>query len=146
VLVRAFRREDAFAMHLLAKSAPEAAQWTLASYERLLEEGQQAWLVEQGTLLNGFLVARILSPDMEIMNLAVLVQWRRKGIAAALLAAAEAEARTKKVTRIFLEVRESNAGAIAFYEGSGFTKMARRAGYYQEPPEAAILMEKEISP
>ena len=146
MLVRTFRREDAFAMHLLAKNAPEAAHWTVESYERLLEESQQAWLLEQGKLLHGFLVARILSPDMEIMNLVVLVQWRRKGIAAALLAEAEAEARTKKVTRIFLEVRESNAGAIAFYEGRGFKKMSRRIGYYQDPPEAAILMEKEIAP
>jgi [ribosomal protein S18]-alanine N-acetyltransferase len=145
VLVRAYRSEDAFAMHRLAKSVPEAAQWTIESYERLLEESQQGWLVEQQKLLFGFLVARILSPDMEIMNLAVLAQWRRKGIAAALLATAENEGRAKKVTRIFLEVRQSNAGAMAFYEGRGFRKMSRRAGYYQDPQEAAILMEKELT-
>ena len=144
--IRAFRAEDAAAVHELAGSAPEAGQWTLASYERLLQDGQQGWVAELGESLGGFLVVRIIPPEMEIMSVVVAADLRRKGLAAALFAAAEKEAHEKRVSREFLEVRESNSTAIAFYERNGFTKMGRRANYYANPAEAAILMEKGISP
>jgi ribosomal protein S18 acetylase RimI-like enzyme len=44
-----------------------------------------------------------------------------------------------------MEVRESNAGAIAFYQKQGFSKSGRRPGYYRDPVEAAILMEKKLT-
>jgi ribosomal-protein-alanine acetyltransferase len=131
-------------VHELGGGAPEAGQWTLGSYERLIQEGQRGWVAEFGGSLSGFLVVRIIPPEMEIMNLVVAGELRRKGVAAALLAAAEKAAREKKVSRAFLEVRESNGAAIAFYEGNGFAKMGRRANYYANPAEAAILMEKGI--
>ena len=44
---------------------------------------------------------------------------------------------------MFLEVRESNLPAISFYESLGFRKTGRREGYYQNPPEAALILEKK---
>jgi ribosomal-protein-alanine N-acetyltransferase len=46
---------------------------------------------------------------------------------------------------VFLEVRESNRAAIAFYDKHGFAKTGRRVRYYQDPVEAAILMEKKLT-
>ena len=46
------------------------------------------------------------------------------------------------VSRVFLEVRESNKGAMAFYERAGFQRAGRREGYYQDPREAALVFEK----
>jgi ribosomal-protein-alanine N-acetyltransferase len=43
-----------------------------------------------------------------------------------------------------LEVRAGGAGAIALYEGLGFTVTGRRRGYYREPAEDALLMEMEL--
>jgi ribosomal-protein-alanine N-acetyltransferase len=42
---------------------------------------------------------------------------------------------------VFLEVRESNVGAIAFYRGLGFEGIGMRRDYYQDPKEAATVME-----
>jgi ribosomal-protein-alanine N-acetyltransferase len=46
---------------------------------------------------------------------------------------------------VFLEVRESNQAAIAFYSKHGFAKMGRRPSYYRVPDEAAIVMEKKLT-
>ena len=108
--------------------------------------GQQGWVAEIDGVVSGFLVVRILPPEMEFMNVVVAAELRGKGLAGELIFAAENEARVKNVTRALLEVRESNAAAISLYERYGFSKMGFRPGYYQNPSEAAILMEKEISP
>jgi ribosomal-protein-alanine acetyltransferase len=141
---REFEPTDASTAHALAASSPGAGQWSSRSYERLREEGLQGWVAESGGAVCGFLVVRILSPEMEILNVVVSSQQRRKGIAAALFSVAEKEAREKKVGRVFLEVRESNAAAISFYKRYGFRKMGFRVGYYADPVESALLMEKDI--
>ena len=41
---------------------------------------------------------------------------------------------------VFLEVRESNVIAQAFYKSLGFKELSRRQGYYSAPPEAGIVM------
>jgi ribosomal-protein-alanine N-acetyltransferase len=144
-MIRVFRPEDAAAVQALASSSREAAQWAAANYERIPEIGQQGWVVENEGMLTGFLVVRIISPEMEILNLAVATESRRKGLAARLFAAAEQKAREENVSRVFLEVRTSNSAAISFYERMGFTKMGLRADYYRDPLEDAILMEKGIT-
>ncbi len=55
------------------------------------------------------------------------------------------EFRLERRKSAYLEVRESNTGAIAFYEKQGFAKTGRRKGYYREPDEAAVTMEFENS-
>jgi ribosomal-protein-alanine N-acetyltransferase len=143
--IREFRVADAAAVHTLAKSAVEAGQWSLESYERLHELGEMGWVVERDGSVRGFLVVRIIAPEMEILNLAVAAEARRNGLAAKLLVAAEKTALEKSVKRVFLEVRETNVVAIAFYERHGFGKMGSRAGYYRDPVESAVLMEKGIA-
>ena len=85
----------------------------------------------------GFLVSRTLvAGESEILNLAVAVGCRRQGIAKALV-----EALLSDVSgAIFLEVRASNEAARAFYKSLGFEEVAIRAGYYEKPPEPAIVM------
>lgn len=90
----------------------------------------------------GFLVSRQTfagdktSPaEREILNLAVAAAFRRKGIATALL-----EQELARGGIHFLEVRESNRGALALYGKIGFVCAGRRAEYYRSPVEAAIVM------
>ena len=45
----------------------------------------------------------------------------------------------------YLEVRESNTGAISFYEKQGFSKTGLRKAYYRNPDEAAVTMEKKLA-
>ena len=46
--------------------------------------------------------------------------------------------------RVFLEVRESNRGGIALYEGLGFQQVGRRERYYSDPMEAALVLAKDL--
>ena len=82
-------------------------------------------------------MARTLAADeQEILNLAVTPDFRRKGVARALLDHAFKGFRGA----VFLEVRESNDVAQEFYKSLGFKELSKRAGYYDSPPESAIVM------
>jgi [ribosomal protein S18]-alanine N-acetyltransferase len=143
--IRKFSPEDAAALEAIAKLSPETAQWSLDTYARLCDQGQQAWVAESGGVLCGFLVGRMAADEAEILNVAVDPAKRRSGIASALLNAALADFRHAGALTVFLEVRESNHAAIRFYENRGFAKTGRRPGYYQRPTEEAVLMMRELT-
>jgi ribosomal-protein-alanine N-acetyltransferase len=144
--IRAFRAEDAGALTLILREAPEAANWTQASYREWMNSpGAVAFVSESGGSAAGFIIGRQMADEAEILNLAVAPLARRRGEGGALLKAALYEFRARGVTRVFLEVRESNATGITFYERRGFFKTGRRAGYYHNPDEAAILMEMKLA-
>jgi ribosomal-protein-alanine N-acetyltransferase len=88
----------------------------------------------------GYIVARETAGELHINNVAVRVEYRRRGIGAALLGRVIAQARLRKANAAFLEVRSANLAAQALYEKSGFKAIARRADYYSEPREDAVVM------
>ena len=145
VSIRPLRSEDAAAVHQLAACSPEASQWPQKSYEQLGESGMRGWVAETAETLAGFLIVRVIAPESEILNIAIAPSQRRKGIATALLTEAENTLKKDNVTRVFLEVRESNQRAIAFYKKYGFAATGRRPAYYREPPEPAVLMERKLT-
>jgi ribosomal protein S18 acetylase RimI-like enzyme len=98
--------------------------------------------------------------DYELENMAVAENWRRQGVGGRLLVAGLQWCRAwgfagmsadrsrpfeKSIPRtgLWLEVRASNRGAIAFYERAGFRVTGHRPAYYVQPVEDAILMRKE---
>jgi ribosomal-protein-alanine N-acetyltransferase len=90
----------------------------------------------------GFLSCRtLLRPgedqpgEFEILNLAVDPEWRRKGVAKALL-----RHQLARGGEHFLEVRESNTAARKLYEGMDFQVIGTRTNYYSNPEESAIVM------
>jgi ribosomal-protein-alanine N-acetyltransferase len=88
----------------------------------------------------GFVLVRAVADEMEIMNLAVDPDSRLQGIARRLLADAIDEVRRADVKRVYLEVRESNSAARAFYSSAGFVEQGRRKNYYSHPAEDALLL------
>jgi ribosomal-protein-alanine N-acetyltransferase len=113
-------------------SAPQAAHWEPRSYL-----DYQLLVAEQDTEMTGFLAWRVtVRGEAEILNLVIHPLHRRQGAATALLQ------RVLEGFRgvIYLEVRESNSSARAFYEKLGFRTAARRPGYYSSPPETAVIM------
>jgi [ribosomal protein S18]-alanine N-acetyltransferase len=88
----------------------------------------------------GYIVARETAGELHINNFAVRSGHRRRGIGAALLERVLAEARVRKANAAFLEVRSGNHAAQALYEKSGFRAIARRANYYSDPREDAVVM------
>jgi ribosomal-protein-alanine N-acetyltransferase len=91
----------------------------------------------------GVVVAWRVAGDAHIMELAVSPAARRRGCGSALLEAACAAAR-EPGGACLLEVRESNAGAAALYERTGFQRVGRRPKYYPNG-EAAVLMTRPPS-
>lgn len=77
----------------------------------------------------------------EIANLAVAKYAHRKGLASQLLTNALGYAAEKNVVSVYLEVRESNVAARALYASKHFQEIGRRRGYYQRPPEDALVLQ-----
>ena len=144
--IRAMRREDVAAVSAILAESPEAANWNVQSLpESLNWPGMVALVGESGRAVMGFVMARQTADEAEILNIAVASLARGKGIGGHLLEAALKEFAVHNVCRIFLEVRESNGTAKRFYERAGFVQTGKRAKYYRDPEEAAVLMEKRYS-
>jgi ribosomal-protein-alanine N-acetyltransferase len=87
----------------------------------------------------GYAVASVAGDVTELQRIAVDVSHRRTGIASALLAEAVALAGGAGSDRLLLEVREDNAGALAFYAGRGFVEVDRRRRYFRDGATAVVL-------
>ena len=79
-----------------------------------------------------------------MMNIAVAPEYRKQGIGKALIEALMEYLRQKKVIALLLEVRVSNASAIALYQKMGFEQVGRRPKYYRNPREDALIMRREL--
>jgi len=119
---------------------PWAARWTPESYLPGSDPGMCAWVAERDGWIAGFVLARYAGGEMEVLNLAVAEAARRTGVGRALVRAALAEGEARGAAQAFLEVRESNAGAIEFYARLGFSAIGRRTPYYQAPVEDALIL------
>ena len=81
----------------------------------------------------------------QITNIAVLNEYRRKGIARQMLEILIQKAKERQISVLSLEVRESNFSAISLYEKFEFHKVGLRKDYYKNPTENAVLMDLTIS-
>ncbi len=100
---------------------------------------------ETGALV-GYLVISRYVDAWHVMNVAVAPDWRRKGVATALLRRLLDETRHDAERGYTLEVRLSNVGAIALYEGFGFRPKGVRRGYYTDNREDALIMWRDPVP
>lgn len=94
------------------------------------------WL---GQELVAFLVFRVVLDEAEIIEIGVSPDFRRRGFANQILSCG-LTALPKSVTIVHLEVRSQNLAAVSLYEALGFLRVGARPGYYQNPPDTAILM------
>ena len=97
---------------------------------------------EDGTVL-GYAGLQTVLDEGYINNVAVDPRFRRQGVADELIAAFVRFGKAK-LAFLTLEVRASNAPAIALYEKHGFQEVGRRKDYYDDPKEDAILMTLEF--
>lgn len=137
-----------------ARAADVAAVATLEQ----LSLGRDAWsqaLVEQGITgslptvhyrvfredgaVVGYVVVSVAGDVVELQRIAVDPGRRRSGIASELLDDVVRLAGAEGAERVLLEVREDNAGALAFYAAHGFTELARRPRYYRDGASAVVM-------
>ncbi len=111
--------------------------WTAADFNDLKKSGCDI-IASQ----NGFIVWRVVCDECELISIGVAPTARRSGIAAAMLAIMESDAKKNGAKKVFLEVAEDNAPARTLYKNIGYTEIGRRPKYYDGVD--AILMEKNL--
>ncbi len=132
VLIREIGIGDLPAISAIQAASPEASQWAAEEYL-----SYSASVAEGPKQIVGFVVWRQLGAvEAEILNLAVDPAWRGQGVGRKLVESVAA----KHCGEVFLEVRESNAGARSFYLSLGFQEVGLRKEYYNHPLETAIVM------
>lgn len=94
--------------------------------------------------LAGYIVARLGADELHINNVAVRDRYRERGIGRTLLNSILTEGARSGAGRAYLELRAGNAAALALYEKCGFKVTARRARYYCEPTEDALVMTAQL--
>ena len=118
-----------------------SAPWDEASVRSEITNPLALWLVavEDGQVL-GYVGSQTVLREADMMNVAVAAAYRRRGIARMLV---EELIRQLDAYQLTLEVRASNAPAIALYESMGFTQVGLRKNYYRMPKEDALILRKE---
>jgi ribosomal-protein-alanine N-acetyltransferase len=111
-----------------------------ANRDLMLIAKLSSWSSSRSVPIAGYIVARETAGELHINNVAVRAEYRRRGVGAALLNRVLDEAHRRKATAAFLEVRSANHAAQELYEKCGFKAIARRANYYSEPQEDAVVM------
>lgn len=141
-----FRIIPMTAAHLPAVAALEkvcfpADPWSEALFREALGNPSVAILLTQGEdgELLGYAVLSVVLDEGSLDNIAVAPGYRRRGVADALLSALTGFGR-ERLALLTLEVRASNAPAIALYGKHGFQAVGRRKNYYSAPREDAVLM------
>jgi [ribosomal protein S18]-alanine N-acetyltransferase len=146
VSIRTIEPRDIDSILLIQRASPEIAQWALWDYERVARNEMAGWVFEEDGAVCGFLVARRVVDDLEILNFAVTPAARRQGIGTALLRRSMDWGAEATAEKAFIEVRASNLAALRFYERHGFRATGRRAKYYLAPIEDALLLTLQLVP
>lgn len=118
--------------------------WSETSVASELDNELSTWLVaEEEGLVLGYVGSQTVLDETDMMNIAVHPDYRRRGIAAALIEALVFSLKVRGSRSLKLEVRTSNHPAIALYEGMGFVRLGLRKNYYRNPKEDALILGKE---
>ena len=119
--------------------------WSEKSIETELTCRLSVWLVAlEGEQVVGYVGSQTVIDESDMMNIAVHPDFRRRGIAEALVAALEDALRQRGSRALTLEVRDSNVAAITLYEKLGFSQVGLRKNYYRNPREDARILRKDL--
>ena len=119
--------------------------WSRKMLAEELENQCAAFLVAEDSVSGrvlGYAGLMVVADEGYITNVAVFPEYRRQGIAAQILQVFLQFAAANHMAFLTLEVRPSNAAAIALYQGFGFEEVGRRKNYYDLPKEDALILTK----
>lgn len=118
--------------------------WSEKSVASELENPLSRWLVAlDGETVAGYVGSQTVLDETDMMNVAVHPDFRRQGVARALILALTEELKNRGSRCLTLEVRASNDPARALYESLGFVLVGIRRNYYHNPKEDALILRKE---
>lgn len=120
--------------------------WTRNIFKDCLRVGYISHVCELNNELAGYCIMSTGASEAHILNLCISENHRRRGIGQRLLEHMLDIAKDRNVGTVFLEVRPSNAGAIALYDNVGFNQIGTRRDYYPAKVgrEDAIILAKSL--
>lgn len=148
-------RRDLARVAAIERAAFDRDAWPLQAFKDLLAAFAQAkpargvlWVAEDpgtGDILGyaGVEVSALLG-EMDIVNIAVAAEHRRRGVGRLFIDRIVRLCRRRGVPLLWLRVRASNRGARRFYGEMGFRERGRFQGYYLDPDEPAVIMAMEM--
>ena len=123
-----------------------AHPWTRGNFSDSLAAGYHCWIVECGRDIAGYTVVSVAAEEAHLLNLSIAGPLQRRGLGRELLSFVRKLARDYAARSILLEVRPSNAAALALYAAAGFAEIGARKGYYPagEGREDAVVLQLEL--
>ena len=118
--------------------------WSESSFEDSLAREDTIFLVCVDEEVVGYVGMYLSFEEGEITNVAVTPSYRKRGCGNLLIRGIKEEAKARNAECIILEVRVSNAPAIALYQKHGFEQIGIRKNFYEYPTEDAIIMKVGI--
>ena len=120
-----------------------AFPWTRGNFSDSLEAGYSAWLLRADQALVGYAVMLVAGDEAQLLNISISPAQQRAGLGSRLLGHLREVAAAGGGQRLLIEVRLSNQGALAFYQGHGFRRIGQRRDYYPgvQAREDAVVME-----
>lgn len=145
--LRPMREADVEAVHAVELRAYEFP-WTLGIFRDCLRADYLAWVLEREGAILGYFLMSLAAGEAHVLNIAVAPGHQGRGHGRRMLRSLVHLARARGASRVFLEVRPSNSGAIALYHQEGFNEIGRRPRYYpaRDGREDAIVMAMELLP
>ncbi len=137
--VRPATGADLLSLLELDHACPGAPHWSEAVWRETLASGR-AVLVAELEQIAGFVVVHLAAGIATLESIAVRAEFRGTGVGRLLGGAALQWASAQGTESMELEVRASNAAALALYRNLGFHEQGRRRNYYTAPVEDAVLM------
>lgn len=111
--------------------------WTEQGIAESIEnENTYLYIATIDDKIAGYMGVQIFSGEGYVTNVATLPEFRRMGVAKALIE----EVLKNEMEFLTLEVRESNIPAISLYKSLNFVEVGKRPRFYREPTEDAVLM------
>ena len=118
--------------------------WSEQSVASELDNVLSLWYVAlEGDRVVGYIGSQTVCGETDVMNIAVHPDYRRRGIGQILIEELIREITNLGSISLTLEVRASNAPALALYEKMGFAQVGLRKNYYRNPKEDALILRKE---
>ena len=115
--------------------------WSRQSFwEEASNENTLYLLALDGENIIGYAGTWLVAGEAQITNVAISPEYRGQGVATSLMTELVRRVRERGITAMTLEVRPSNAPALALYAKFGMKEVGRRKGYYADNGEDAIIM------
>lgn len=123
-----------------------SSPWTAEQIKSQLKDDRHEFIAAvNGDKLLGYVGMMYILDEGYIANVAVAPEFRRMGVADALIERLVHISRKLELSFVTLEVRAGNTPAIELYSKHGFSPVGRRKNYYDLPKEDAILMTKFLN-